>query len=323
MSTATKEATDVLRQYGNTLSSDVGSMENLSRTLVESGASADVSSMFQKAMESSASINQATMSSDNPMNYVFDAVNYLQLDEIEDHDVKYEALYALLQRAQHALQHPLDQVTHALLLAYIHTHLLTPTTTTQSFSFPDGVTRGSSSSCSSSPDSFMVQFKNVYYEMVTGATALEVPAKDKFMVVLAGLVYAQFQTHYNRMHQDAVLRVRYALNTTQTLAQMYVQQKTSITLLRQLLDYVNDQVGEYSEVYERLNTLMDTQKRKSTFLAADVQTLDRWQVWCRAIFWFLVVFFVLMVLVDHYTDLSRFTADMDSRVKQAASSVGV
>lgn len=127
----------------------------------------------------------------------------------------------------------------------------------------------------------------------------------------------QFNKNHSNMEADANLRIR-AQETALKNAQLtHTQQSASLAMLEQLSDYVNEQVGEYSAVYERLNTLIDTQKRKSTFQAGDVQTLDRWRFWCRVTFWSLISFVVVMVALDQFTDLSAFTTDMSRRLKSS------
>ena len=147
-------------------------------------------------------------------------------------------------------------------------------------------------------------------------------ARTKFYQMLALLLNNQIKQNYLQMYQDAVLRIQYVLGSFYTLHQVVQQQNTSIDLLTQLSEYVNEQVTEYSTVYEQLSTLIATQERKITFQTDDMQTLEGWQYWCKVGFWGLVVFFVLMVIVDHMMDISRFTSDMDDRLKRAASAAG-
>lgn len=155
----------------------------------------------------------------------------------------------------------------------------------------------------------------------TPAGSLSV-ARDKFYHMLALLLNNQIKRNFLQMYQDAVLRIQYVLGSFYTLHQVVQQQNTSIELLTQLSEYVNEQVTEYSTVYEQLSTLIATQERKITFQTDDMQTLEGWQYWCKVGFWGLVVFFVLMVIVDHMMDISQFTSDMDGRLKRAASAAG-
>ena len=96
-------------------------------------------------------------------------------------------------------------------------------------------------------------------------------------------------------------------------------QEDAIDVLTTMNTYINQQANEYSEVYERLQTLNATQQRKSTFHVKDLKTLNRWSFWCRVIFWVLVVFLVLMVLVDKYRAVAAFTATVDDKLKQMAT----
>lgn len=233
-----------------------------------------------------------------------------------DHNTTYTNLYQLLQQS---LQNPTpmpQQVTYLLIMAYLMTHLFrlkshpganpvgAYTYTTQSHHCKDK-TR---------------QHAEIYdYALSETLEMSTAEMASKFYHLLALLVHTQLETNYYQMYQDAVLRIQYVLGSFYTLNQVEQQQQTSIDLLAQLSDYVNEQVTEYSSVYERLHTLIDTQNRKITFQAGDVQTLERWQFWCRVAFWGLVVFFVLMVIVDSAMDISRFTSDMDGRLKRAAS----
>ena len=239
--------------------------------------------------------------------------------DASDHNITYNNLYQLLQQSlQHNTTPMPQQVTYLLIMAYLMTHLFQLKSHKSANPVDDFTYTSPSYHCK---DKTRKQHTFQIYDYALSETLQTSPPEmaSKFYHLLALLVHAQLETNYYQMYQDAVLRIQYVLGSFYTLNRVEQQQQTSIDLLTQLSDYVNEQVTEYSSVYERLHTLIDTQNRKITFQAGDVQTLERWQFWCKVAFWGLVVFFVLMVIVDSAMDISRFTSDMDDRLKRAAS----
>lgn len=238
-----------------------------------------------------------------------------------NHNVTYQNVYNLLRQAIEKGSDYLpmsEQITYHLIMTYLHTHLFNVTSHRTKVGT---VTVPTFSSCNSlGVEDISEHVRKIYeYSMSESLIENEDEIKNKFNHGFSLHVLRQLETNYKQMQQDAVLRIQYVLGSFYTLNQVEQQQQTSVDLLTQLSDYVNEQVTEYSSVYERLHTLIDTQNRKITFQTSDVHTLERWQFWCRVAFWGLVVFFVLMVIVDSTMDISRFTSDMDDRLKRAAS----
>lgn len=237
-----------------------------------------------------------------------------------DHNLTYTSIHSLLsQMVQNDTSMDIPtKITFSLILIYIQTHLFkvvsSPGVGIGSYDIP-GTTAGH---CGATTDKSTK--KEILEYALSETTQYDTgQIRTKFYSALNLLIHAQLETNYNQMYMDAVLRIQYVLGSFRTLFQVVQQHQTTIDLLRQLSDYVNEQVVDYSSVYERLNTLIDTHHRRITFQTGDMQTLERWQFWCIVVFWGLVVFFGLMVMVDYATDISRFTADMDTRLKHAAS----
>ena len=251
--------------------------------------------------------------------------NLETFEDAMNHNESYQKLFRVLHQSLNTAT-PSLRVTYVLVMTYLSTHYFNlkridggQITITADFNevqtkYSDcGVPKTSSFTPTTHVREFILQ---------------ETPAEDlstarvKFYHMLALLLNHQIQQNYLQMYQDAVLRIQYVLGSFYTLHQVVQQQNTSIELLTQLSEYVNEQVTEYSTVYEQLSTLIATQERKITFQTDDIQTLELWQFWCKVGFWVLVVFFVLMFIVDHMMDISQFTSDMDDRLKRAASAAG-
>ena len=263
--------------------------------------------------------------------------NYLEnqqiLENAMEHNESYQKLNTVLQKSLSTAT-PSLRVTYILVMIYLTTHYFRltqrdgPTLTfeidengkrqSDRFSYCNLDTPGTDGKSSKYPTD------NTVMEFILEETPdMKLPlARTKFYHMLALLLNHQIKRNYLQMYQDAVLRIQYVLGSFYTLNQVVQQQNTSIELLTQLSEYVNEQVTEYSTVYEQLSTLIATQERKITFQTDDMQTLEGWQYWCKVGFWGLVVFFVLMVIVDHMMDISQFTSDMDGRLKRAASAAG-
>ena len=144
-------------------------------------------------------------------------------------------------------------------------------------------------------------------------------AAQNFVNKVQVLCTHQCSTLNSLLTTNTSARVGYVTGIVQTLEKSVENQLASIDALKTMHVYVNDQVNDHTTVYQRLQSLNATQKRKSAFHVDDLKALNRWSYWCRVVFWVLVVFFVLMVLVDQYRAVASFTANMDNRLKQVAS----
>lgn len=267
----------------NEMSNDLSALKSLTKRLESAGMNNELVNSLSKA---DVSLSQLAADTTNTDGNFFASNNIDVLDAIEQHDVQYGKLYEYLQRTQ-AVATPQQKITNALIMAYIHTHILNPETSEYGLretGLPNSLTS------------------------VSGAQYADVPAQSKFMNVLQSLVHSQFKTNFNQMHQDAELRLSFVEGNSRMLKQTSEQQHMTISLLTQLSDYVNEQVSEYSAVYDKLSTLIDTQKRKSTFQSADVQTMTRWSYWCNVAFWIAVCVILLMVVVDKFDYIEKATA---------------
>lgn len=241
-------------------------------------------------------------------------------ETVQNHNASYHTLYELLNISYPKVT-PSLRVTYQLLMIYFITHYFNLHSTTHTIDYTALVQKNIQVSCK--PDQTVDETHLKPLTEYVFSISMDVKAaKSKFHTMLSFLLNNQIKQNYLQMYQDAVLRIQYVLGSFYTLNQVVQQQNTSIELLTQLSEYVNEQVTEYSTVYEQLSTLIATQERKITFQTDDMQTLEGWQYWCKVGFWGLVVFFVLMVIVDHMMDISQFTSDMDGRLKRAASAAG-
>lgn len=316
-------ASDINNKVNALLNTDTQEAQPDANMVNEGG---DVLSSFSSSVTQAIEYGDFTAETELMKNF---EKNLETFEDAMDHNESYQKLFRVLNQSLRTAT-PSLRVTYVLVMTYLTTHYFNlkridggQITITADFNeeqttiLPEycGVSKVKSSSFN--PTTHVREF-----------ILQETPAEDlstarvKFYHMLALLLNYQIQQNYLQMYQDAVLRIQYVLGSFYTLNQVVQQQNSSIELLTQLSEYVNEQVTEYSTVYEQLSTLIATQERKMTFQTDDIQTLERWQFWCNVGFWVLVVFFVLMFIVDHMMDISQFTSDMDDRLKRAASAAG-
>lgn len=284
----------------------------------------DLTSRFSSSLMTAAEYGDSKAETELMKNF---EQNIKTFENAMNHNESYQKLFRVLHKSLSTAT-PSLRVTYVLVMTYLTTHYFNlkvigdgHITITADFDVEK-------SQYSKGCDPQLTHDKVIQEDRVRQYILEETPAeslpaaRDKFYNMLALLLNNQIKRNYLQMYQDAVLRIQYVLGSFYTLNQVVQQQNTSIELLTQLSEYVNEQVTEYSTVYEQLNMLIATQERKITFQTDDMQTLEGWQYWCKVGFWGLVVFFVLMVIVDHMMDISQFTSDMDGRLKRAASAAG-
>ena len=249
-------------------------------------------------------------------------LNEQTYETVQNHNASYHTLYELLNMT-YPKATPSLRVTYQLLMVYLITHYFKLGSSKHTIEYSAIFQENNPVSCKPDKTVDETKLKDLTEYVFSVSPAMHwYVARSKFYTMLALLLNNQIKQNYLQMYQDAVLRIQYVLGSFYSLNQVVQQQHTSIELLTQLSEYVNEQVTEYSTVYEQLSTLIATQERKITFQTDDMQTLEGWQYWCKVGFWGLVVFFVLMVIVDHMMDISQFTSDMDGRLKRAASAAG-
>jgi hypothetical protein len=275
-----------LGNLGDTIESTVTNNPGILDELKNANTSLDMSAIFS-VMEG--------------MPKALEERNLEEIQNISNYDAQYGKLAELL-NSQQSSGSESDKITSAVLLSYIRHHLLTANIQQQSFSTSDK--RNNRDKCGSHNYNSITKT----FDVVEGGKYIEGDPSVKFYNDLNTLVQAQFQTNYYQMRRDAELRKRYVEGSTESLQQMSEQQQVTISLLTQMSDYLNEQVGEYSGVYDSLNTLIDTQKRKVGFEADDVQKLSQWGRGCHIVFWCVIAFLVLMVIVEKFEYIARATA---------------
>lgn len=254
-------------------------------------------SLFQDLQNAERSVSIiAAQSADTPRNV---AKTNLELSaNVANSNAQYAKLAEYLQSRQ-ATGTTQEQITNAMLVSYITHHML-------ELGLTDVSTYDQETAKDTCGTHTYNKLTDTYQEV--DSHYVQGDPERLFFKDMSNLIHNQLKTNFVQMKQDAELRERYVKGTSQSLQQMSDQQQTTIALLTQLSEYVNEQVGEYSGVYERLSTLIDTYKRKAGFKAADVQTLSNAGRWCRIAFWTAVAFLMLMVIVEKFEYIARATA---------------
>ena len=315
-------ASDINNNVNALLNADIQEAKPNANMVNEGG---DVLSSFSSSVTQAIEYGDFTAETELMKNF---EENIKTFEDAMNHNESYQKLFRVLHQSLSTAT-PSLRVTYVLVMTYLATHYFNlkridggQITITADFN-EEQTTYSEYCGVSKVKSSSFTPTKHVREFILQETPAEDLSAaRVKFYHMLALLLNNQIKRNYLQMYQDAVLRIQYVLGSFYTLNQVVQQQNTSIELLTQLSEYVNEQVTEYSTVYEQLSTLIATQERKITFQTDDMQTLEGWQYWCKVGFWGLVVFFVLMVIVDHMMDISQFTSDMDGRLKRAASAAG-
>jgi len=95
------------------------------------------------------------------------------------------------------------------------------------------------------------------------------------------------------------------VNDTQLLTQFDNNQKYIQTTLVKWENYLDDKLKENDLLYNRLNDILETQRRESIFTITDIRSLTKWKKIVENAFILILIIFVLYFIVQHYRDLTQ------------------
>ena len=96
------------------------------------------------------------------------------------------------------------------------------------------------------------------------------------------------------------------VNDTQLLSQFFNNQKYIQTTLVKWENYLDDKLKENDLLYNKLNDILETQRRESVFTITDIRTLSKWKKIAEYAFILILIILVLYFIIQHYTDLKNF-----------------
>lgn len=138
-------------------------------------------------------------------------------------------------------------------------------------------------------------------------------AMNRFMDALKLDIKAQHDVNVSLMEIDHTVRKEYLQEQLNLVESMVDQQEVLIQSLSDWSHYMDQRADEYSQMYERLDVVTNTTKRKDVFEVQDLRALDGWNRFLTNVFWVLLVLLLVMVVVQHYTELSAMAKKLQSK----------
>ena len=167
----------------------------------------------------------------------------------------------------------------------------------------------------SETDRFVYEYCGKDYqwdEATTTEKVTDADAERKFVDLLKQDLQAQHDVNVRLLEIDHIARKQYLEEQLRLVEHMVAQQFTLIQSLKDWSHYMNQRADEYSKLYERLNVVMNTTKRKDVFEVKDLRALDGWNRFLTNVFWTVVVLFVVLIVVQHYMKLSARASSQSS-----------
>ena len=143
-------------------------------------------------------------------------------------------------------------------------------------------------------------------------------ATNRFMDALKLDIKAQHDVNVSLMEIDHTVRKEYLQEQLRLVGSMVDQQEVLIQSLSDWSHYMDQRADEYSQMYERLDVVTNTTKRKDVFEVQDLRALDGWNRFLTNVFWVLLVLLLVMVVVQHYTELSAMAKQLQSKTAVVA-----
>lgn len=126
----------------------------------------------------------------------------------------------------------------------------------------------------------------------------------------------QQKIHLLSLQSDLMLKMVYLQQETELLDSMLEQQDALLRGLSDWSDYLDQQTNEYAEMYEKMDALISTQRRKSSFTVRDIQSLEKWTYGSHVMFWILIASGLLMVIVYNFTSIKKIANSVDKNLNQ-------
>jgi len=142
-------------------------------------------------------------------------------------------------------------------------------------------------------------------------------AEEEFIRVLLLDIEAQHDVNTHLMQMDFEARRAYLENQTKIITDMVEQQTVLAQSLKDWSHYMDSRADEYAKLYERLEVVTNTTKRRDVFETKDLRALDGWNQLMTNVFWLLLVVLLVMVVVQHYTELSSMAAQAQEKMRDS------
>ena len=129
---------------------------------------------------------------------------------------------------------------------------------------------------------------------------------------------AQHDVNLTLLDVEFQARKQYLAGQLSLIESMVLQQEALIQSLGDWSHYLDQQAQEYAEIYERLNVLMNTNKRKDVFEVKDLQSLDKWNTITVNAFWVLLVILIVMIVVQNYSSITSSLNNAQQKIQSIA-----
>jgi hypothetical protein len=244
-----------------------------------------------------------------------------EIEEVSDGDVLFGPYGARLKASLTALSDPtaLARLAHDVHIEQTYLHLLNGQVPGS-----EGTRTASSDSCRelsitipTNTDPFSFREKNARGDEVLN------PAGQR---LLATYLYIdakrQQEVHLLTLQTDQLMKLLYLQQETELLDSMLEQQDALVRGLSDWSDYLDQQTHEYVEMYEKMDALLSTQRRQSSFTVRDIQSLEQWTYWSQVVFWILLASCGVMAVVHNYSAVSKTAEAIDAGIGRVRTAVG-
>ena len=157
---------------------------------------------------------------------------------------------------------------------------------------------------------------NSYTYTYTKEARTTAEVKTMFLGLVRKDIQAQHEVNMALLNIDYIARQEYLRQQHTLIQSMVSQQQTLIQSLNDWSHYMNQRANEYAQLYEKMNVIVNTTKRKDVFEVKDLRSLDGWNRVATNIFWVLMVVLLVMVVVQYQSELTA----MATRAKQSITS---
>ena len=144
--------------------------------------------------------------------------------------------------------------------------------------------------------------------------------------LLAAYLYTdakrQQEIYMLTLQTEQLMKLMYLQQETELLDSMLVQQEALVRGLSDWSSYLDQQTQEYVEMYEKMDSLISTQRRKSSFTVRDIKSLDQWTYWSQVVFWILLASCGVMVVVHNYSAVNKTATAIDAGIGRARAAIG-
>ena len=132
----------------------------------------------------------------------------------------------------------------------------------------------------------------------------------------------QQEVHLLTLQTDQLMKLLYLQQETELLDSMLEQQDALVRGLSDWSDYLDQQTHEYVEMYEKMDALLSTQRRQSSFTVRDIQSLEQWTYWSQVVFWILLASCGVIAVVHNYSAVSKTAEAIDAGIGRVRTAVG-